>query len=160
GFNQRPSFDARPEGRPGFDGRFNGRPGFSTRPGFRDDGFWHRRHWHGGFWNGAFWPRVFYRPSFVSFWPVLPIGYATFWFGGVPYYYYDSLYYTWSPARYGYVVSDPPPAVETASTDSAPADESNAGGSANVYVYPRNGQSEEQTSTDRFECHQWAVSQT
>jgi hypothetical protein len=29
-----------------------------------------------------------------------------------------------------------------------------------VYVYPRNGQSEEQTSSDRYECHKWAVSQT
>lgn len=29
-----------------------------------------------------------------------------------------------------------------------------------VYAYPQAGQSEQQQSRDRFECHQWAVSQT
>ena len=29
-----------------------------------------------------------------------------------------------------------------------------------VYAYPNAGQSEEQQSRDRFECHQWSVSQT
>jgi hypothetical protein len=29
-----------------------------------------------------------------------------------------------------------------------------------VYVYPRNGQSSEQTQNDRYECHSWAVNQT
>ena len=34
------------------------------------------------------------------------------------------------------------------------------GGSSEIYVYPRNGQSEEQQSTDRYECHRWAVDKT
>jgi len=157
GFNDRPGFDRRP----GFNnGRgFVSRPGFVYRPGFGP-----HRHWGGGYWNGAFWPRTFYRTSFVSFWPVLPLGCATFYFGGVPYYYYDDVYYTWSPARYGYVVTDPPPAAVPAEEESGSASVEQTGasgsGSANVYVYPRNGQSEEQTSQDRYECHQWAVSQT
>jgi len=29
-----------------------------------------------------------------------------------------------------------------------------------IFVYPRQGQSEELQSTDRYECHSWAVSQT
>jgi hypothetical protein len=33
-------------------------------------------------------------------------------------------------------------------------------GSADVYVYPRNGQNDQQTSNDRYECHSWAVNQT
>ena len=32
--------------------------------------------------------------------------------------------------------------------------------SATFCVYPRNGQTEQQTSTDRYECHSWAVNQT
>jgi hypothetical protein len=31
---------------------------------------------------------------------------------------------------------------------------------AQVFVYPRNGQSEAQTQSDRSECHRWAVSQS
>lgn len=31
---------------------------------------------------------------------------------------------------------------------------------ANLYVYPAAGQTEEQTKTDRSECHDWAVGQT
>jgi hypothetical protein len=68
------------------------------------------------------------------------------------------------------VVTDPPPAAgedsgdgsaETAAPGSAPSDYGPSGGAgADVYVYPRNGQSDQQTSTDRFECHTWAVTQT
>lgn len=165
--NRRGNFSSRDSSRDwNRDGRrFNHRPGFD---GHRHGGSWHhgRHHWHGGYWNGRFWPRVYYRPNFVSFWPVLPATYSTFWFGGVSYYYVDDLYYTWSPARYGYVVTDPPPVVEAAgsaeaeSTAAEAVEEVDESGAASVYVYPRNGQSEEQTANDRFECHQWAVSQT
>lgn len=34
------------------------------------------------------------------------------------------------------------------------------GQQAQVFAYPSAGQSQEQQSKDRFECHQWAVSQT
>ena len=37
-------------------------------------------------------------PGWAWYLPVLPLGYATFWWGGVPYYYWNSLYYTWSPS--------------------------------------------------------------
>ena len=46
----------------------------------------------------------------------------------------------------------PPPAGGPAG--SAP------GGGGEVYVYPRNGQSEQQTNTDKYECHSWAANQT
>lgn len=36
----------------------------------------------------------------------------------------------------------------------------NASSQAQVFAYPNLGQSEEQQSRDRFECHQWSVSQT
>jgi hypothetical protein len=140
----------------GFDNghRFDNGRGFDN-----DHRFDNRRHWEGGFWHGRFWPGAYYRPGFVRFCSVLPGVYSTFWFGGVSYYYANDLYYTWSPRDYGYVVTDPPPLAASAPSDNGAADEQ-SGGSASVYVYPRNGQSEEQVATDRYECHQWAVSQT
>jgi hypothetical protein len=89
----------------------------------------------------------------------------------MPYYYWNSLYYTYSPAQSGYVVTDPPPVegTEEGSADAgagggyeqAPESYGTGAGSAgDVYVYPRNGQTEEQTQNDRYECHSWAVTQS
>jgi hypothetical protein len=117
--------------------------------------------WGGGYWHGAFWPHCYFNPGFAWFLPVLPFGYATFWWGGLPYYYWNNLYYTWSPADYGYVVTDPPPVAGgegDSSYGGAPQQGSSSG--SDVYLYPRNGQSDAQTQNDRYECHSWAVSQT
>ena len=100
--------------------------------------------------------------------------YATYWWGGVPYYYANNVYYTWNDGSNGYVVTDPPPADEDSGSASAPADgtystaepgySGNAAGastgSAEVYAYPKSGQSDEQQATDRYECHKWAVAQS
>ena len=120
---------------------------------------WHA--WGGGYWHGAFWPHCYFNPGFAWFLPILPFGYATFWWGGIPYYYWNDLYYTWSPADSGYVVTDPPPAAGTEpdSSSGGPYGGAASGGS-DVYLYPRNGQSDEQTQKDRYECHSWSVNQT
>ena len=137
------------------------------------------RFWGGGYWNGVFWPHIGFYPGWAWFLPVLPLGYATFWWGGVPYYYYNSLYYTWNPGYNGYVVTDPPPAAgdnAAADTSSDYSGDNSAGqyappaanqpvspggaGAGDVFLYPRNGQSETQTQNDRYECHSWAVNQT
>jgi hypothetical protein len=132
-------------------------PGFG-RPGFEHDGFGHHHpFWGGGSWHGGFWPHTYYGWNFPWFLPVVPVGCATYWFGGVPYYYVDSVYYRYSPDYSGYVVTDPPPVADA--TDSSGAD-TQSGGTADVYIYPRNGQTDEQTSNDRYECHKWAVGQT
>jgi hypothetical protein len=152
-FSSSPRFDRPPASFTSGSQRNFGRPGLvHTSP---HHGGFNRPYWNGGYWHGRFWPRAYYRPGFIGFIPLLPAFYSTFWFGGVSYYYANDLYYTWSPDRYGYVVTAPPPAAE-----SAPAGEAESGGSASVYVYPRNGQSEEQVANDRYECHQWAVGQT
>jgi hypothetical protein len=126
---------------------------------------------------------------------VLPFGYATYYWGGLPYYYYDNAYYNWDPSQNGYVATDPPPVMQSGSdepppgdvppasdapsadyvpapqsNDSPPPQSSNSAApsgprgnwssAADIYVYPRNGQNEQQTSTDRFECHKWSVAQT
>src|SRR6516225_2120494 len=124
--------------------------------------------WAGGYWHGGYWPHCWYYPGWAWYLPVLPIGYVTYWWGGMPYYYWNSLYYTWSPAESGYVVTDPPPAAGTEGSAEAgagggyeQAPQANYGGSAgDMYVYPRNGQTQEQTDNDRYECHSWAVSQS
>jgi|SRR5215469_2727057 len=138
------------------------------------------RYWGGGYWHGVFWPHVWFYPGYAWWLPVLPFGYATFWWGGMPYYYVNSVYYTWNPGYSGYVATDPPPADGTAdpSADTysdgsqpgdaapagpppnAPAPQYGGGAGADVYVYPRNGQNEQQTANDRYECHSWAVNQT
>jgi len=123
---------------------------------------WRGSHaWGGGYWHGAYWPHCYFNPGFAWFLPVLPFGYATFWWGGLPYYYWNNLYYTWSPGDYGYVVTDPPP-VAGAEGDSSygGATQQGSGSGSDVYLYPRNGQSDAQTQNDRYECHSWAVSQT
>jgi hypothetical protein len=126
------------------------------------------RYWGGGYWGGRFWPGCHYGANFVWFWPVLPFGYATYWWGGVPYYYYDSAYYVWDPGYNGYVATDPPPIAGSDDSASTTTSDDNGvvsndvgtSGVSDIYVYPKNGQSEEQTANDRFECHKWAVSQT
>jgi hypothetical protein len=104
---------------------------------------------------------------------VLPAVYATYWWGGIPYYYANDVYYTYNSGYNGYVVTDPPP-VDTGDdsgtagngtySSAEPGDvQSNSydsGGSSNVYAYPKDGQSDEQQSTDRYECHKWAVAQS
>ena len=82
---------------------------------------------------------------FVSF---LPPFYTTIWVGGAPYYYANDVYYAHRGG--GYVVVAPP--KEEVSEVPPPAD--------NMFVYPRQGQSEAQQATDRYECHRWAYSQT
>ena len=131
------------------------------------------RYWGGGYWGGRFWPHAYFYPGYAWFLPLLPLGFATFWWGGSPYYYANSLYYTWNPGYNGYVVTDPPPVAGSDSGDGSAdaqqysnpdASQSSAApqalGSGEVYVYPRNNQNDQQTSNDRYECHSWAVNQT
>jgi hypothetical protein len=165
---------------------FTARPGISGGHGFNGtNGNWGggHRYWGGGNWGGRFWPHAYFYPGYAWFLPLLPLGYATFWWGGLPYYYYDNLYYTWNPGYNGYVVTDPPPVAGTDSGDGSDASQyssadgsadasqysgaapspragAQAGAAGDVYVYPRNGQNDQQTSNDRYECHSWAANQT
>jgi len=66
-------------------------------------------YWRGGYWHGGFWPRAYYGVGFAWFLPVLPLAYATYWYGGIPYYYANDVYYTYNPGYEGYVATDPPP---------------------------------------------------
>lgn len=124
-------------------------------------------YWGGGYWRGGYWPRCFYGSGYSWFLPILPLAYATYWYAGVPYYYANDVYYTWSPDYDGYIATDPPPAAESSGPDASgsalpagAAGETGPGSAAQIFMYPKNGQSDEQQSADRRECQQWAASQT
>jgi hypothetical protein len=99
------------------------------------------------------------------------LAYATYWYGGVPYYYADDVYYTYNPSYDGYVATDPPPvgdssgAGEGAPPNAGPAPNGGPapgdGGAAagQIFMYPKNGQSVEQQATDKAACQQWASQQ-
>ena len=118
---------------------------FHGSPYYFREGVWYR---HGGI------GYVVVRPPIGLFINVLPPFYTTLWFGGIPYYYADNIYYRWDPVQSGYIVSDPPPGSNADDTASAPPP------SNDIFVYPKNGQSDEQKSTDRYECYRWAVDQS
>jgi hypothetical protein len=86
--------------------------------------------------------------------PLLPAAYATVWIGGAPYYYANGVYY--APAGYGgYTVVPPPPGADDA-LGRAPEPAPRA---PDPIIYPRNGQSAQQTEADRQECNRWATTQ-
>jgi len=109
-------------------------------------------YYHGGIW---------YRPVGSSFVviappigivvPFLPAFYTTIWFGGIPYYYANDVYYVWDPTRDGYVVTNPPPNIDEQTVPLVPDE---------LYIYPKQGQSPQKQADDRFACHQWSVKQT
>jgi hypothetical protein len=122
------------------------------------DGYRHYTHsgrdlfFHGGVWYEPRGTRfvVVYPPVGLMV-SVLPAFYTTLWFGGVPYYYADEVYYRWRPDLNGYSVVDPP--QEGDRTPASARDD-------DLFVYPKNGQSADQQAADRYECHSWARGQT
>ncbi len=142
--------------------------------GYVGGGWGYRAPWGGGWWQGYYWPAAYYGWAYPWFLAALPLGYATYWWGNVPYYYVNSVYYVYNPADNGYVVSDPPPVAGDNAVPPAPdADDASpppayaapaappaSGSPDDIYMYPKNGQTEQQQSTDRYECHTWAQQQT
>jgi hypothetical protein len=74
----------------------------------------------------------------------------------MPYYYANESYYTWRESTGQYEVVAPPD--ESAASTDAPAPPPSQDG--DVFIYPKNGQSEEQQSRDKYECHKWAQSES
>lgn len=115
-----------------------------------------RYHYH----NGAF-----YRPRPHSSYVVvhaplgarvrhLPPGYIGFHLGPRRYGYVNFTYYLWDRRHEEYVVVDEPegaPAAVVAASQSS---------STEVFVYPSEGQTDDQRDRDRYECYVWAVEQT
>lgn len=172
-------------GGPRYEGHFGGRPRYAVPPHWEGmhphwegrPGYWVRpwgprwvpRYWGGGYWGGRFWPHVYLGWDFPWFMAALPMGSVAYYWGGVPYYYWQGVYYVWSPDYGQYVVTDPPPlsggvaagaAPPPSATQPAQPGDASGRGAMSLFVYPKNGQSEQQTQNDRYQCHEWAVGQT
>lgn len=85
--------------------------------------------------------------------PFLPYSYTTVWVGGVPYYYAAGTYYAWAPEYRAYRVVRAP-------ADDAAAVTAEPEVPDKLFVYPKQGQNEEQQARDRYECYSWARGQT
>jgi hypothetical protein len=105
--------------------------------------------WRGG-WSGA---------GLGWYLPILPLGYATLWWGGVPYYFAGDSYYLWDDSVGEYQAVEPPAGPsESAPTTSAPNADP-AAAESDLFAYPKAGQSDEQQARDRDECRKWAAIQ-
>ena len=118
----------------------------------RSDGSGHWRgggHWGGHAGGGGWWP----------WWPWAAVGGAAVL---APYYYwpyYDSAYY-WPYYYPPYYEPSPVVIQERPPVYAQPAPSATPSLAERIFVYPRQGQSEELQAKDRYECHSWAVSQT
>ena len=92
-----------------------------------------------------------------TFVPVLPPYYTTVWVGGAPYYYANDTYYMWRDSDQEYEVVDPPD-EGAANTEPPPPQPPAANG--DVFIYPKNGQSDEDQARDKYECHKWAQNES
>jgi len=79
---------------------------------------------------------------------VLPVGFIAFNLGGFTYYYVNDVYYTWDDDQEAYVVVEKPDDADAAIVEAT---------EDRLFVYPNQGQNEEQQAKDRYECHRWAV---
>lgn len=119
------------------------RPGWHGTPHDYRHGVWLRPH-------GPRW-RVVAPPIGIVV-PFLSGGYASLWIGGAPHFYANDVYYAPAPGS-GYTVVAPPDGAERSLA--APA----APSAPDPVIYPRNGQTAEQTETDRQQCNTWATTQ-
>jgi hypothetical protein len=160
-----PGFDHRP-GWDHLDGRFNHNHYYPSRGFYAHELPRDRvivtgprgRYWYsGGVWYSSG-PRgyVVIGAPVGLFVPVLPPYYTTVWVGGAPYYYANDSYYVWRDSNQQYEVVAPPD--DSAASTDAPAPPPSPNG--DVFVYPKNGQSDEDQARDKYECHKWAQNES
>ena len=82
----------------------------------------------------------------------LPGGFVSFWIGSRRYYHVNATFFLLDTATQEYVVvAEPDGATDAlATTESA----------EQLFVYPSDGQSDEQVRRDRYECYVWASQQS
>ncbi len=113
-----------------------------------------RYHFNGGVWYRPQGRRfLVVAPPFGLFVPFLPPFYTTIWLGRIPYYYANDVYYT--PTVGGYTVVEPPKGEVSQAPPAAGQQQT-----GQMFVYPRQGQSQQKQADDRYACHSWAVDQT
>lgn len=114
--------------------------------------------WRGGYggWGCCGWGWGWGGLGLGLYFASLPLYYNTYWWDGVPYYYADNTYYVYDPNAQQYETVAPPAGLQSqqqGSTAGTPA-------TTDLIAYPKNGQTADQQAKDKFECHQWAASQT
>lgn len=127
--------------------RGGGPAGYGLRGGYGFRGGWRGYGYYGGWgwgWGGL---------GYGLFFGALPFYYSTLWWNGLPYYYAAGDYYVWNNVVGQYETVAPPPGLQSQAVAQPP-------GAADLFVYPKNGQSAEQQARDRYECHSWAKDQT
>jgi len=120
--------------------------------------------YHGGYYHGGW--GYGYRGGYYGGWgwglgglglglyfATLPLYYSTLWWDGIPYYYANNTYYVYDGNARQYETVAPPPGLEAQAGGQPPV-------GTDLIAYPKNGQTADQQSKDKFECHEWAVSQT
>jgi hypothetical protein len=138
----------------GYRGGYRGYGGYGWRGGY---GGWG---WRGGYWGPWGWGGL----GLGLYFATLPYYYSTYWWGGVPYYYADNNYYQWDGTAGQYITVAPPAGLVEQQGGTAGGTAPGAPGgqapSQDLMVYPKSGQTEEQTKKDKYECHKWASGQT
>lgn len=84
----------------------------------------------------------------------LPPGFVRFSIGARNYFYANLAYYLWDSSRKEYIVVEEPAGAKAAMAGSSETV------SSEEFVYPNEGQSDEQRARDRFECYRWAVDES
>ncbi|HTB68815.1 MAG TPA: hypothetical protein VK727_21520 [Steroidobacteraceae bacterium] len=143
-------------------GFHGGAPGYHGAGGYRGGyyGGWRGRGGYG--WGGYGWGGYYGGAGWLGYgllFSALPLAYATYYWDGVPYYYADDNYYQWDSAANEYETVAPPAGLVNQVAAAAPADAQQADGQADLFAYPKNGQSASQQAKDRSDCQQWATGQ-
>jgi len=82
----------------------------------------------------------------------LPPGYVSFHIGPSRYFHVNATYYLWDNHNRDYVVVEKPRGADHAmAAGDAPDD---------LFIYPAQGQSDDERESDRFSCHVWSVAET
>jgi hypothetical protein len=135
-----------------YGGGYRGFYGGGYRGGFYGRGYWGCCGWGWGWWGPGWWGLGVY-----AAW--LPWYYSLYWWDGYPYYYYGDNYYVWNGDAGSYEQVNPPQGFHP-DTSAANAGQGQGPMSAELFAYPKAGQTPEQQARDRDECSHWAAGQT
>ncbi|HEY5603933.1 MAG TPA: DUF6515 family protein [Gammaproteobacteria bacterium] len=86
-----------------------------------------------------------------AFIQTLPVGFIAFSLGLSTYYFVNDTYYVWDEPRQSYLVVEKPEGAENAMAETT---------AGRLFIYPNEGQTEEQQAKDRYDCHVWAVTES
>jgi hypothetical protein len=140
----------------GYRGGYGGyHGGYGGYGGWRGGYGWHGGYgWRGGYYGGwgcCGWGYG-WGLGLGLYFATLPLYYDTYYWDGIPYYYANNTYYLYDPNVKQYETVAPPAGLQ--------AQAGGPTGGTELMAYPKNGQTTDQQARDKFECHQWAATQS